>query len=146
MSAIDELSETWSPRVHGILRIVAGLLFMEHGLSKLVGWPHVAMFDHLQLLSLLGAAGVIELVGGFLIAIGLLTRWAAFIASGEMAFAYFISHFPRAFFPEQNGGDAAVLYCFLFLFFFVAGSGAFSLDGVMWPAEPADRLGGRRHA
>jgi putative oxidoreductase len=129
-----ELVETWAPRILGIMRIVAGLLFFEVGLAKLFGWPHVAMFDNLRLFSLLGAAGVIELVGGFLVTIGLFTRWAAFVMSGEMAFAYFIGHAPKGFFPVQNGGTAAILFCFLFFYLFVVGGGAFSLEGVMWSA------------
>ena len=113
-----------------VLRIVAALLFLEHGLAKLLGFPHVAMFDNLQLVSLIGLAGVIELVGGALLLVGLFTRIAAFMMSGEMAFAYFMSHAPRGFFPMLNGGELAVLYCFLFFYFAVAGGGAWSLDRI----------------
>jgi len=119
----------WQPRVLSILRIVVGLLFLEHGLGKLTGFPvasiHPAMFQ------LLWFAGVIELVGGALLAIGLFTRYVAFIMSGEMAIGYFMSHFPRSFFPLANGGDAAVLYCFIFFYIFVAGGGCWSVDRLL---------------
>jgi putative oxidoreductase len=125
---MDIINHLWSERMLSVLRIIAGLLFLEHGLAKLVGFPHVTMFDKLQLVSLIGLAGIIELVGGSLLALGLFTRIAAFIMSGEMAFAYFISHAPRGFFPILNGGELAIVYCFLFLYFAVAGAGAWSLD------------------
>jgi putative oxidoreductase len=118
----------WTPRVLSILRIVAGLLFMEHGLSKLFGFPHAEQFDHLQLFSLIGLAGVIEALGGLLVTLGLYTRIAAFIMSGEMAFAYFMAHAARGLFPVLNGGDAAILYCFIFLYLAAAGGGPWSLD------------------
>jgi putative oxidoreductase len=117
-----------APRFLGVMRIVAGLLFVEHGMSKLFGWPHVAAFDHLQYFSLIGLAGVIELVGGVFLTIGLYTRVAAFIMSGEMAFAYFLRHLPQSFFPVQNNGEAAILFCFLFFYFFLVGAGAYSVD------------------
>jgi putative oxidoreductase len=111
-----------------VLRIVAALLFLQHGLAKLFQFPHVAAFDSLQPVSLIGLAGVIEIIGSLLLLPGLFTRLAAFVMSGEMAFAYFMSHAPRSFFPILNGGELAVLYCFLFLYFAVAGGGAWSLD------------------
>jgi putative oxidoreductase len=120
----------WTPRILGILRIIVGFLFLQHGTAKLLGTPHVAMFDQLQLFSLLGLAGVLELVGGTLIFIGLFTRPAAFILSGEMAVAYFMSHAPKGFLPMLNQGELAVLYCFAFLYFAFAGAGAFSVDAV----------------
>ena len=119
----------WTPRVLGILRIVIGFLFLQHGSAKLLGVPHVAMFDGLQLFSLIGVAGILELVGGILILIGLCTRVTAFILSGEMAFAYFIEHAGAGFRPLLNGGELAVIYCFVFLYFAFAGAGAFSIDG-----------------
>ena len=122
------MSTVWEPRVRGIVRIIIGLVFLEHGSAKLLGFPHVAMFDQLQLVSLIGLAGIIELVGGALFTVGLFTRAAAFIMSGEMAVGYFMAHAPKSFFPALNGGDAAILYCFIFFWFFVAGPGAFSLD------------------
>ena len=118
----------WTPRVLGILRIVIGFLFLQHGSAKLLGMPHVAMFDGLQLFSLIGVAGILELVGGILILIGLWTRPTAFILSGEMAFAYFIAHAGSNFLPLLNGGELAVIYCFVFLYFAFAGAGAFSID------------------
>jgi putative oxidoreductase len=116
----------WEPRVLSILRFVVGLLFMEHGLAKLFGFPTAAM--HPAMFQLLWFAAVIETVGGLLLAIGLFTRCVAFIMSGEMAVGYFYSHFPKSFFPIVNGGDAAVLYCFIFFYIFVAGGGCWSVD------------------
>jgi putative oxidoreductase len=123
----DSFQATWSPRVLSILRIIVGLLFLEHGLSKYVGFPAPSPASF-HVLGILGLAGAIETVSGALVTIGLFTRVAAFIASGEMAFAYFMSHFPRNFFPMSNGGDAAVLYCFIFLFFAFEGGGPWSVD------------------
>lgn len=119
----------WEPHFLGIVRIVAGLLFLEHGLAKLFGFPPTPTMP--AMFRLLWFAGVIELVGGALVAVGLFTRIAAFIMSGEMAVAYFYSHAPRSFYPMLNGGDAAILYCFLFLYFAVAGSGSWSLDQML---------------
>ena len=124
----------WQPQVLGVLRIVTALLFIEHGTAKLFGFPHVAMFDNLQLFSLLGLAGVLEFVGGILLLLGVLTRPAAFILSGEMAFAYFMAHAPKGFFPIVNQGELAALYCFVFLYLAVAGGGAFS------PTRPGSAL------
>ena len=107
---------------------MTGLLFLEHGTAKLFGFPHDAMYDHLQLFSLIGLAGIIEAFGGLLVALGLFTRAAAFICSGEMALGYFMAHAPKSFFPVLNHGDAAILYCFIFFYLFVAGGGAWSLD------------------
>ena len=114
----------WAPRLLSILRIVAGLLFLEHGLSKLLHFPIPAPA---ALTTTIIAAGVIELVGGALVAVGLFTRIAAFIMSGEMAFAYFMVHAPRGFYPLTNGGELAVLYCFLFLYIAAAGPGPWAL-------------------
>jgi len=123
---------TWTPRAQALLRIVTGYMFLWHGSTKLLGVPHVAAFDKLQLLSLVGLAGVLELVGGILLLLGLFTRPAAFIISGEMAFAYFIGHAPRgnALMPMLNQGELAIEWCFVFLFFAAAGPGAWSLDGL----------------
>jgi putative oxidoreductase len=122
---------TWSPRLLSVLRIVAALLFLQHGLAKLLHFPHVAMFDQLQLFSLLGLAGVIELVGSVLLFIGLFTRPVAFIMSGEMAVAYFMAHAPRGFFPILNQGELALLFCFVFLYLAAAGGGPWSVDAVL---------------
>lgn len=124
----DATCKVWTPRILGILRIIVGFLYLQHGMAKLFGMPHIAMFDGLQLMSLLGLAGVLELAGGTLILIGLFTRPAAFILSGEMAVAYFMAHAPQGLLPILNQGELAVVYCFLFLYFSVAGGGAYSID------------------
>lgn len=123
---------TWNPRALALLRIVTAYLFVQHGTSKLLGVPHVAMFDGLQIVSLIGLAGVLELVGGALMLIGLFTRPVAFILSGMMAVAYFIGHAPRgnALLPMLNQGELAVMFCFVFLMFAVAGAGAWSVDAM----------------
>ncbi len=126
MPALARLQSEWEPRVLSILRIVVGLLFMEHGLAKLFGFPTAAVQP--AMFQLLWFAGVIETFGGLLLALGLFTRPVVFIMSGEMAVGYFYAHQPRNFFPLLNGGDAAILYCFLFFYFFIAGGGAWSLD------------------
>jgi putative oxidoreductase len=118
----------WSPQLLGILRIVAALLFIEHGTSKLFGFPPFPMGE-VQLFSLLGLAGILEFVGGALLLIGLFTHPVALILAGEMAVGYFMAHAPRGFFPANNGGDAAILFCFLFLYLSAAGPGAWSVDG-----------------
>jgi putative oxidoreductase len=121
---------TWSPRAQALLRIVAAYLFLQHGTAKLLHVPHVAMFDALQPLSLIGFAGMLELVGGVLLLIGLFTRPVAFVLSGEMAVAYFMAHASQGnvLVPMLNQGELAVLYCFVFLFFAAAGAGAWSAD------------------
>lgn len=124
------LLATWTPRLLGLLRIIAGFLYLQHGTAKLFGAPHVAMFDGLQVFSLMGVAGILELVGGALLLLGLFTRPVAFILSGQMAAAYFMAHAPQGFLPILNGGELAVLYSFIFLYFAAAGGGAFSLDGL----------------
>jgi putative oxidoreductase len=124
----DATCKVWTPRILGILRIIIGFLFLQHGTAKLFGIPHVAMFDGLQLVSVLGLAGILELVGGLLILVGLFTRPTAFILSGEMAFAYFMAHAPHGLLPILNQGELAVLYCFVFLYLAVAGAGDYSID------------------
>ena len=120
--------DSWAPRLLSVLRIVAGLLFLQHGSAKLLAFPHVAMFDGLQLFSLMGLAGILELGGSLLIILGLFTRPVAFLLSGEMAVAYFMAHAPHGFLPIVNQGELAVLYCFVFLYLSVVGPGAFSID------------------
>ena len=115
--------------VLGILRIVAALLFIEHGTQKLFGWPPAAQPMELAMFSLPWIAGVLEIVLGLLILIGLFSRAAAFLASGTMAVAYWYAHAPQNFFPVNNHGDAAILFCFVFLYIAAAGPGALSLDG-----------------
>ncbi len=124
----------WQPQLLAILRIVTGLLFLEHGLSKFFGFP-VPFPMPGPLPPLLLAAGVIECVAGVLVTLGLLTRIAAFIAAGEMAVAYWMMHFPKSPWPLANMGEAAILYCFIFLYLAAAGAGAWSIDGAR--AKPA---------
>jgi putative oxidoreductase len=120
------LSTTWAPRVLSILRIMTALLFLEHGTQKLLGFPP-SPNPGPALFSLLGIQGVIEIVGGLLLALGLFTRPVAFILSGDMAVAYWMAHAPQSFFPVLNifpvlnRGDAAILYCFVFLYLAFAG-------------------------
>jgi len=125
---MDRFLGKYSAYLYAILRIVAGLMFAMHGSQKLFGMPGHRPTVHLA--SLMGVAGVIELVGGLMIAVGLLASCAAFIASGEMAVAYFMSHFPRGFLPILNQGEPAVLYCFLFLYIAAQGSGVWSIDAL----------------
>jgi putative oxidoreductase len=123
--------DAWSPRVLSVLRIVVALLFMEHGLMKLFAFPGPQEGVPDPLPTMLVAAAWIEVVGGGLIALGLFTRAAAFVCAGEMAAAYFIGHFPKSFWPGINGGDGAILYCFIFLYLVFAGGGPWSLDAVV---------------
>lgn len=118
------------PYVLSLLRIVVGLLFMQHGLSKLFGFPSGAGFPAFS--SLPWFEGGIEMIGGGLIVIGLFTRFAAFITSGEMAIGYFMVHAPKSFFPYVNGGNLAVLYCFVFFYLVFAGAGPISVDALLW--------------
>ena len=119
----------WQDQLHALLRIIAGLLFLEHGTAKLFAFPVPQMGVPDPLPTMLVVAAVIELVLGVLIVLGLFTRLAAFVAAGEMAVAYFIAHFPRGFWPVANMGDAAILFCFVFLYIAAAGPGAWSVDG-----------------
>jgi len=133
MALDSNFFNTWQPRVLALLRIVTAYLFLQHGTAKLLGIPAVEMFKAgVPLLSMSGVAGLLELVGGALMLIGLFTRPTAFILSGQMAFAYFIAHASRgnALVPMLNGGELAVLYCFVFLYFAVAGAGAWSVDAM----------------
>src|SRR5271165_2736272 len=117
------------PYMLSILRIVVGLLYMEHGLAKILDFPHQPNHAPYALLTLVpGLQGLLELVGGLLLALGLFTRTVAFILAGNMAVAYFMAHAPRGFFPLLNGGELAIVYCFVFLYFWVAGGGEWSLD------------------
>jgi putative oxidoreductase len=116
----------FAPHAYALLRIIAGLLFVCHGGQKIFGWFGG---QPVPLGSLFGVAGILEIVLGTLITIGLLTGTAAFIASGEMAVAYFIGHFPKSFWPLENAGEPAVLFCFIFLYMATQGSGIWSVDG-----------------
>lgn len=120
----------WTPQALGLLRVIAGLLFLEHGTQKFFSFPPGERAGTGWGFEQLGAfAGPIEIVAGLLITIGWFTRPAAFIASGTMAVAYWYQHAPQNFFPVNNGGDAAILFCFVFLYLVFAGPGAFSVDG-----------------
>ena len=118
----------WQSEALAILRIVTGLTFMAHGVIKLFGFPEGAMPGQQEIVSLMGLAGILETVGGALIIVGLFTRPTAFILSGMMAVAYFMGHFPQSPYPAVNGGDAAILFCFVFLYLVTSGPGAWSLD------------------
>ena len=124
----------WEPQLLAVLRIVVGLLFLEHALSKFFAFP--VPFPVHPLPPMLMAAGAIELLAGVLVTIGLFTRIAAFIASGEMAAAYFIGHFPKGFWPLANMGEAAILFCFVFLYIAAAGPGAWSIDAARMRNAP----------
>jgi len=140
--------DAWSPKVLSLLRFVAGLLFLQHGMQKILDFPaklppppmaaaasavHAAVAPHAPSLMMMlgGYSGYIELVGGVLLLIGLFSRVVAFICSGEMAFAYFMAHFPRSPYPINNGGDLAVLFCFVFFFLVFAGPGPISVDALL---------------
>jgi putative oxidoreductase len=120
---------SWSPRLLSVLRIMTGLLFMQHGTAKLLGFPAMDMFANLDTLT--AVTGALELFGGALIVIGLFTRVVAFVLSGMMAVAYFMAHAPQSFFPLVNMGELAVLYSFVFLYFAAAGPGPWSVDAAM---------------
>jgi putative oxidoreductase len=122
------MAQTWAPQLLAVLRIMTALLFLEHGLIKLVGFPHGAAPGQQAMLSLLWIAGLIETVGGWLLLMGLFTRPVAFLCAGEMAVGYFMVHAPLGFFPAVNAGEAAILFCFIFLYISAAGPGAWSID------------------
>ena len=124
---LPQIAITWQPRILGLLRIATALLLLQHGTAKLLGFPHVAMFDNMQFLSLLGFAGILEFAGGVLLLFGIYTRPVAFILSGEMAVAYFLAHAGKGFYPILNQGELAALYCFVLLYLAVAGGGAWSV-------------------
>jgi putative oxidoreductase len=128
---MNETLAAWTPRALSVLRIITGLLIIQHGMGKLIGFPVFPAYANVQPMSLIGAAGFIELIGGALLILGLFTQPVAFILAGEMAFAYFISHFPRGFHPLINGGTLAALYCFTCLYLSTAGAGPWSVDASM---------------
>jgi putative oxidoreductase len=133
--------DVWAPRMLSVLRIIVALLFIDHGSQKLLGFPPPMGGQGPALFSLLGLAGVLELFGGLLMLVGLFTRPVAFVLAGEMAFAYFMAHAPKSFFPALNGGDAAILFCFVFLYFCVAGPGVWSIDAARARrAEPPNSI------
>jgi putative oxidoreductase len=124
----DALAASWAPRLLSVLRIMSGLLLLQHGTAKLLKIPVIPMFANLSLTSPPGIAGILELVGGVLLVVGLFTRSAAFILSGMTAVAYFIAHAGKGFYPILNGGELAALYCFVFLYIAAAGPGPWSID------------------
>lgn len=123
----------WAPHALGALRIISGYLFIAHGTTKLFQAPYIEMFANVPLLSIYGAAGILEVVGGAMLILGFFTRPTAFVLSGLMAFAYFIGHAPQGnvLLPILNGGELAALYSFLFLFISVSGPGSFAIDGLL---------------
>jgi putative oxidoreductase len=130
------LPAAWAPRLLSLLRIVSALIFMEHGTQKLLGFPPMAQgMSPPPPLSLLWFGGILEMAGGFLLLIGLFSRPVAFLLSGEMAVAYWMFHAPQGPFPALNGGDAAILYCFLFLYLAAAGPGPWSADAWRGPGR-----------
>ena len=123
----SELETVWAPRLLGLLRIVAAILFIEHGTQKLFGFP-APQHGMPEAFTVLWFAAILETFGGLLLLIGLFTRPVAFILSGQMAIAYWLVHAPQNLFPAINGGDAAILFCFVFLYLVAAGPGDFSID------------------
>ena len=128
---MNETLAAWTPRALSVLRIIMGLMIIQHGMAKILGFPAVASFANLSPFSLIGVAGLIELIGGALLIVGLLTRPVAFIISGEMAFAYFMAHAPKDFYPLINGGTLAIMFCFTCLFLSTAGAGPWSVDAAI---------------
>ena len=131
----QNLTLHWAPRMLSVLRIVAGLLLFAHGTQKLLGFP-ASEFSP-EFMSLPWIAGALELVGGPLLILGLFTRPVAFVLSGQMAVAYWMAHAPQSPFPVLNGGDSAILYCFVFLYLVFAGPGPWSLDAILGRAAPS---------
>jgi putative oxidoreductase len=127
---MEALAQSWAPRLLSVLRIMSGLLLLQHGIGKFLKFPPGAVPPNFALNSMPGYAGIIELVCGILLVIGLFTRPAAFLASGMTAVAYFYAHAPQGFFPILNRGELAVLYCFVFLYLAAAGAGPWSIDAM----------------
>ena len=125
---LADTAAVWAPRLLSVLRIVAASGFVTHGTQKLFGFPVLEPKPTVELFSMFGFAGVLETVGGLLLLLGLFTRPVAFLLSGEMAVAYFMTHFPRSFWPILNNGEHTVLFCFLFLYLAAAGGGEWALD------------------
>lgn len=128
---MKKMLTNWMPRALSVLRIMASLLFIEHGTQKFLGFPAPGPHGVADLLSLTGFEGCLEIVGGALLAVGFRTRSVAFLLSGEMAVGYFMVHAPRSFYPILNNGDAAILFCFVFLLFVFSGGGAWSIDNIV---------------
>ncbi len=140
MTDLNTFYANWTPRILSVLRIIAGFLFIWHGTQKFFNFPPMPPMPGADsmppiMVVMIMVAAVLELVGGLLILVGLFTRPVAFLLSGLMAVAYFMAHAPQGFLPLQNGGETAVLYCFVFLFLSVAGGGEWSLDRLIWRRE-----------
>jgi len=131
MDKINKMFAAWEPMVHSVFRIITGLLLFQFGVAKLLKFPPVPMFEKVEVLSLFGIAAIFEFIFGGLLILGLFSRLAAFILCGEMAFAYFIGHFPRGFIPLLNNGNLAIMFCFACLYLACAGGGPWSLDAMM---------------
>ena len=127
---MESVLASWRPQFLSLLRIASGLLFLQHGTAKWLGVPALPQYANLSITTLSGVAGAIELVAGALLVLGLFTRPVAFILSGELAFAYFIGHAPRGFFPQANGGSLAIMYCFVCFYLAFAGGGPWSADAM----------------
>jgi putative oxidoreductase len=130
MNAFNAMLARFQPLVLSIFRIVTGLLFIQYGFAKVLKFPIIPPFDKVAVLSLFWCAGMIELVLGGLLILGLFSRCVAFVLCGEMAFAYFIAHFPRNFIPLLNGGENAIMFCFACLYIACAGGGPYGVDGM----------------
>ncbi len=141
MPNMKSFYSVWTPRMLSILRIVAALLFMQHGAQKLFDMPSSSQGGTVPLLSMIGVAGILEFFGGLLLFLGVCTRPVAFILSGEMAVAYFMVHSPQSFWPIINRGELAVLYCFVFLYLAFAGGGVWSIDNLRKSGKLEDQPG-----
>ena len=130
MDQFDKVLAKWQPTALSLFRFITGLLLFQYGVAKILKFPPESQFAQVELMSLYGAAGSLELILGGLLIIGLFTRPVAFILSGEMAFAYFLGHFPKNFFPVINNGTAAILFCFACLYLATAGGGPISVDAM----------------
>lgn len=137
MDAAFAHAQRFAPQLLSVLRIVAALIFLAHGTQKILGFPAAPASGLPAMMTLPWIAGVLELVGGVLLVAGLFTRPVAFVMAGEMAFAYWMAHAPRSPYPVLNGGDAAILYCFVFLYLFAAGGGMWSTDAAIRGRGPA---------
>jgi putative oxidoreductase len=128
---MEQTLAKWQPAALSLFRFVTGLLLFQYGVAKILKFPPNSPFAKVELFSLTGAAGTLELILGALLMVGLFTRSVAFILAGQMAFAYFIGHFPKNFYPVINGGTAAILFCFACLYLVIAGGGPYSVDASM---------------
>jgi putative oxidoreductase len=127
----NDFAAAWTPRMLSVLRIMTALMLLQFGMAKMLGFPVHEYLNNVLRFSLPWSAGVLEFIGGALLLIGLCTRPVAFVLSGLMAFAYFLGHAPKGFYPLTNGGTLAVLFCFMFLYFACAGGGAWSIDTLL---------------